>query len=248
MTIQEKIKLLRKDRGLKQSQLAELCRVSDAAVGAWEQGERIPYLDNLISLADVFGVSLDVFRQDATSLDLPHPNESAESENNEPSYSGVPLRFGSTEPDERQSEILDFCSEFLNSLDNQFFVKGTGQNSEYGTGRYFWEQKTDLLMFIGFVPQFETDNPDFAFSVSVNTETPFSENTLAPFDCLQVTDNSEENWIYVPIRHEVKKENGEFSAELMEAAKNALISAMKIARLSLESTLQSFISSRNEIN
>ena len=213
MTIQEKIKLLRKDRGLKQSQLAELCRVSDAAVGAWEQGERIPYLDNLISLADAFGVSLDVFRQDAPSLDLPHPKENIESEDNEPSYNDVPLRFGSNEPNERQSEILDFCTEFLNSLDNQLFVKGSGQNSEYGTGRYFWEQKIDLLMWIGFTPSVSEGIPDFGFSVAVNSETPISEKALTLFDCFQVTDNSEENWIYVPISCEVKKENGEFSAK-----------------------------------
>lgn len=141
MTLSDKISILRKEKGFKVAQLAEKIRVSDDAVSRWEHGMRVPELDNLIKLADAFDVSLDVFRQDATNLALPHPAFGKDAERAELLYGGIPLRFGSTEPNERQKEILDFCNAYLATLDGQFFIKGTGQNSQYGTGRYFLEKK-----------------------------------------------------------------------------------------------------------
>ena len=240
MTLSDKISILRKEKGFKVAELAEKIRVSDDAVSRWEHGMRVPELDNLIKLADAFDVSLDVFRQDATSLDLPHPAFEKDVERTELLYSGIPLRFGSTEPNERQKEILDFCNAYLATLDGQFFIKGMGQNSQYGTGRYFWERKIDLLMWIGFTPSLQTEQSAYAFSVAVNTETPLDEETLAPFSALQVADNAEENWVYVPIKCDLKANAGRFGVEARAAADDALFSAMKIARKSLDLSLQKF--------
>lgn len=237
MTIQEKIKLLRKEKGLKQAELAEKCHVSDAAVGAWEQGVRIPHLDNLVSLADAFKVSLDVFRPDAVSLDLPHPNDNAGISYNEPVYNGIPLRFGSSEPHGQQSRILDFCTSYLNTLDDKFFVKGVGQNSEYGTGRYFWESKIDLLMWIGFTPSLQEKHSGYTFSVAVNTETPLPAESLVDFNALQITDGPDENWVHVPIMTSEEKDCDLYSPHLHKSVDTALCGAMKIARKSLENTM-----------
>ena len=247
MTIQEKIKVLRKERGLKQSQLAEKCRVSDAAIGAWEQGERIPYFDNLVSLADVFGVSLDVFRQDAKSLDLPHPTrkKNTNTEDNEILLHDIPFTFGSTEPDENQAKILEFCNHFLDSLDEQFFIKGVGQNNKDGTGRYFWETKIDYLMFIGYTPFLQDGKNNYAFSIAVNTEKPVPEEYLSSLECLQFTFNSDENWIYFPIAKMIENEIEEHPLELVESAKNALLNAMKLNRILLGIDMQEFIESHN---
>ena len=238
MTLQEKIKLLRKEQGLKQAQFAEITGFSDGAVGKWEQGIRVPELDSLIKLADAFDVSLDVFRQDAVTLDLPHPHfkENIEKyKDDSPFYKNVPLRFGSDEPDEVQEEILDFCESYFETLDSDYFIAGAGQNSEYGTGRYFWEKKIDLLMWIGLTDSLEDS---FNFSVAVNTEVPLGKEILEQFGCIQITESSDENWVYVPINCEAKKENNMYSKELLLATDKALFTAMKIARASLDSVMQ----------
>ena len=244
MVLSEKIAFFRKNKGFKITQLAERTQVSDDAVRAWERGTRVPELDNLIKLADAFAVSLDVFRQDALNLDLPHPISTVQNslENaDELTANEIPLKIGSTEPNERQKSILDFCNAYLETLDSTFFIKGVGQNSEYGTGRYFWESKIDLLLWIGFVPSLQSRNPDYALSLAVNTETPLSEDIVADCNALQITDNAEENWVYVPINAGLEKIGGRYTKALREAADSALVTAMKIARKSLESTMQKFI-------
>jgi len=59
MPINEKIKELRSEGALSQEQLAELLGVSRQAVSKWENGECQPELDNIVRLAQVFGVSTD---------------------------------------------------------------------------------------------------------------------------------------------------------------------------------------------
>lgn len=57
--IGDKIKELRKARGLSQIQLAVQCDVYPDYISWWESGKRMPSLLNAIALADSFGVSLD---------------------------------------------------------------------------------------------------------------------------------------------------------------------------------------------
>ena len=59
MTLGEKISDLRKNKGLSQEKLAELMDVSRQAVTKWESGKANPDTENLIRLAEIFGVSLD---------------------------------------------------------------------------------------------------------------------------------------------------------------------------------------------
>lgn len=59
MTIGEKIKQLRRGRGLSQEKLAEVLHVSRSAVAKWETDGGIPEIENLTRLAAVLGVSLD---------------------------------------------------------------------------------------------------------------------------------------------------------------------------------------------
>ncbi len=58
-TIGEKIQKLRKEKGLSQEDLAESVDVSRQAISKWERGESLPELNNLISIADLFEVSVD---------------------------------------------------------------------------------------------------------------------------------------------------------------------------------------------
>lgn len=59
MKLNERIRALRRERGMTQEQLAEAMDVSSAAVSKWENGQSVPDVAMLIELADYFEVSLD---------------------------------------------------------------------------------------------------------------------------------------------------------------------------------------------
>ncbi len=58
-TFGQKLKLLRKKRGLTERQLGECLNFSNQSVSFWENGEREPKLDTLIAIAKFFDVSVD---------------------------------------------------------------------------------------------------------------------------------------------------------------------------------------------
>ena len=64
MLLGEKLKKLRKARGLSQEQLADQLNVSRQAISMWELGESTPDTDNLVALSDYYGVSLDYLLRD----------------------------------------------------------------------------------------------------------------------------------------------------------------------------------------
>ena len=57
--LQENIRLARRQRGLTQEQLAEALGVSTGAISKWEAGQSLPGLDMLVSIADLFDMSVD---------------------------------------------------------------------------------------------------------------------------------------------------------------------------------------------
>lgn len=59
MPIGEKIRELRKAKGLSQNQLAEEIESVQALVSAWEIGKCDPHIFSCIMLADFFNISLD---------------------------------------------------------------------------------------------------------------------------------------------------------------------------------------------
>lgn len=59
MVLGEKLKRLRKSRGLSQEQLATELNVSRQSISKWELGESKPEIENLITLSEYFNVSID---------------------------------------------------------------------------------------------------------------------------------------------------------------------------------------------
>lgn len=59
VTFGEKIKALRKEKGITQKQLAEVLNVSLAAIGMYETNRINPSPDILIKIAKYFDVSMD---------------------------------------------------------------------------------------------------------------------------------------------------------------------------------------------
>lgn len=53
------LRLYRTQNGMTQEQLAERIGVSRQAVAKWEKGETLPDIDNVIALADLYGVTVD---------------------------------------------------------------------------------------------------------------------------------------------------------------------------------------------
>ena len=58
-TLNERIKNLRKEKGWTQLQLAEKLNVTDKAVSKWEVGDANPDLTLIVTIASLFGVSID---------------------------------------------------------------------------------------------------------------------------------------------------------------------------------------------
>lgn len=81
---------LRRERGYSQEVLAEKLGVSRQAVSKWERAESSPDTDNLISLADIYGMSLDgLLKGEDEGLGDSSPDEaeapkSTETENGQP--------------------------------------------------------------------------------------------------------------------------------------------------------------------
>ncbi len=58
---------MRKQKGLSQEELAGRLNVSRQTISKWEVGESAPDMDNLVSISELFGVSLDELVLDKTS-------------------------------------------------------------------------------------------------------------------------------------------------------------------------------------
>ena len=59
MKLEEKLTVLRKEKGLSQLQLAEMVHVSRQAVSRWEAGTAVSSTDNLKLLSKLYGVPVD---------------------------------------------------------------------------------------------------------------------------------------------------------------------------------------------
>ena len=59
MELEERLVQLRKDHGLSQNELAERLNVSRQTISKWERGTVVPSGDNLISLSELYGITLD---------------------------------------------------------------------------------------------------------------------------------------------------------------------------------------------
>ena len=64
MKFSEKLQKMRKDKGLSQEALSEMLDVSRQAISKWESGQSYPETDNLITISEIFGVTIDSLLKD----------------------------------------------------------------------------------------------------------------------------------------------------------------------------------------
>lgn len=64
MKFQDKLQVLRKEKGMSQEKLADKIGISRQAVAKWEVGQSYPEVDKLIMLSDLFRISIDKLVKD----------------------------------------------------------------------------------------------------------------------------------------------------------------------------------------
>ena len=57
--LSERIRAIRKEHGYSQEQMARKLHLTQGAISQWENGLTVPAADQLITLADVFGITVD---------------------------------------------------------------------------------------------------------------------------------------------------------------------------------------------
>ncbi|MBT9671233.1 helix-turn-helix domain-containing protein [Secundilactobacillus kimchicus] len=97
------LKQLRQDHGMSQDQLAEKLFVSRQAISKWETGEGTPDLKTLVTIAGVFGVSLDTLILGVATNQAPQPDPEAYTYN--PTTGLYTPRYG-------QMNFWDFLAHF----------------------------------------------------------------------------------------------------------------------------------------
>lgn len=60
----EKIRKLRKENKISQEALAEKLGVSRQSISLWENDQTIPSMENIVAIANIFGVSTDELLKD----------------------------------------------------------------------------------------------------------------------------------------------------------------------------------------
>lgn len=59
MRLEDRLQMLRKEKGYSQEQLADRLGIARQTVGKWESGKAVPELDSLIALSKLYGLTID---------------------------------------------------------------------------------------------------------------------------------------------------------------------------------------------
>ena len=73
MELGDKLRTLRREKGLSQEELAVMIGVSRQALSKWEAGQSRPELDKLLALSDTFGVTIDSLVRPGETEAQPEP-------------------------------------------------------------------------------------------------------------------------------------------------------------------------------
>lgn len=106
-----RIREIRKSKGISQQKLAEALHVNQTAISQWETGKTSPNIDTAGELANIFGVSMEYLLG----------NESAEAKNKKPAAESHELSESEWElirlleqvPEERKAQVLAYIEASL---------------------------------------------------------------------------------------------------------------------------------------
>ena len=135
MEFYEKLKNLRKQRGLTQEELAEVLYVSRTAVSKWESGRGVPNIESLKAIAKYFSVSLDVLLSGEEILAI------AEKDHKEKERMIRDVVFGVLDGGMALLLILPFFGQSIDGI-----IRGTSLVALYGIQPYL---KVAYIVFVG---------------------------------------------------------------------------------------------------
>ena len=103
--LSDNIKRYRKEIGMSQDELAEKLDVSRQSVSLWETGQTQPTIENVISLAKIFGITSDALLADSDGAS-PAENDSAPDDrtDNAPDGAGDAAEKNPADPDEENAD------------------------------------------------------------------------------------------------------------------------------------------------
>ena len=134
----DKLKQLRKARGLNQSALASSLNIEQSTYSGYETGKHHPNPDMLYKIASFYGISIDMLMRLATS-------------ENGNSDSSSPLLESMTYQMPNETQLLDDYLEFINSPENQAKYKELSSKEKeliYYFNQLSYIDKKDLLAFL----------------------------------------------------------------------------------------------------
>lgn len=104
MELKEKLKRLRKEKGLTQKELGKILDVAETTVSTWERGGNRPLMDKIVTLSDLYQVPIAYF------FDAPEEN----------SIIDIPIlgRIACGEPIRAEENIEDYVKEVRDNLPN----------------------------------------------------------------------------------------------------------------------------------
>lgn len=136
MKLSEKIQILRKNKNYSQEDLATKCGVSRQAISKWEASTTLPDTENLITLSNLFNISVDVLIKDDLEIDYKIYNTTCHKtvhSNNNNYYEGLLIKESISD-----ENILDLLNV------NKIELWKTENYPKYWTAIYFTSPDIDL--------------------------------------------------------------------------------------------------------
>lgn len=137
MKLSEKIVELRKQNGITQEQLADVCGVSRQSISKWEADIALPETEKLLIISETFHVSLDVLLKDELSLnevkEIQCCGENSIKDKKNAFFEGALIKESID-----NENILDLISV------NKIELWNTGGNPKYWTVLFFTTDRVDF--------------------------------------------------------------------------------------------------------
>ena len=129
MLFNEKLKMLRKESGFTQEELAEKLNVSRQAITKWETGEGTPDIENLKLISNLFNTTIDELIKEEKNVNIENLNKFKFSEELEINHTKhFDINLGNFEevnilPNSEETVRIELLSSKYENLDELFKVK-----------------------------------------------------------------------------------------------------------------------------
>ena len=162
MIFSENLAKLRKEKGLSQEELAELCSVSRQAVTKWEAGTSQPDLNKIALLAKTFDISLDELILGAESI-VKEDRDALTDKIVAVNMSWVIDRLGNPKNPENMAERIRDVQDYIRDcMIDRFSDEDGNVRKKYSINTTTKEQRIkNVKMIIGYDAELERNPEEF---------------------------------------------------------------------------------------